>query len=192
MASPLRTLYHLTSRGDRRETIFEDDEDRLIFLRTLAEVVERFHWLCHAYCLMSNHYHLPVETPDGNLSKGMRHLNGVYTQATNRRHTRTDHLFQSRFKAILVDKDRYLPELTRYMVLNPVHAGIVRQVGHWPWSSYRAMIGKAPAPDWLATSGILALFAKRRTTAQQHYREFVKRVQRKVGIHRGVTTKYRG
>ena len=179
MARPLRiefsgALYHVTSRGDRREAIFEDDEDRLIFLHALAEVVERFHWLCHAYCLMSNHYHLLVETPDGNLSKGMRHLNGVYTQATNRRHTRTGHLFQGRFKAILVDKDPYLLELTRYVVLNPVRAGIVRRVENWPWSSYRAMIGKAPAPTWLATDGILALFAKRRTTAQQRYREFVK------------------
>jgi REP element-mobilizing transposase RayT len=179
MARPLRiefrgALYHVTSRGDRREVIFEDDEDRLVFLHTLAEVVERFHWLCHAYCLMRNHYHLLVETPDGNLSKGMRHLNGVYTQATNRRHTRTGHLFQGRFKAILVDKDPYLLELTRYVVLNPVRAGIVRRVENWPWSSYRAMIGKTPAPDWLATDGILALFAKRRTTAQKRYSEFVK------------------
>ncbi len=112
MARPLRiefsgALYHVTSRGDRREAIFEDGEDRLIFLYTLAEVVERFHWLCHAHCLMTNHYHLLVETPDGNPAKGMRHLNGVYTQATNRRHTRMGHLFQGRFPGILVDKDRY-------------------------------------------------------------------------------------
>ena len=179
MARPLRiefsgALYHVTSRGDRREAIFEDDEDRLLFLRTLAEVVERFHWLCHAYCLMTNHYHLLVETPDGNLSKGMRHLNGVYTQATNRRHARTGHLFQGRFQGILVDKDPYLLELTRYVVLNPVRGGMVRQPENWPWSSYRAMTGKTPAPAWLATDGILALFAKRRTTAQQRYSEFVK------------------
>ena len=179
MARPFRiefsgAFYHVTSRGDRREAIFEDDEDRLIFLRTLAEVVERFNWLCHAYCLMTNHCHLLVETPDGNLSKGMRHLNGVYTQATNRRHARTGHLFQGRFKGIIVDKDCYLLELTRYVVLNPVRAGMARQPGNWPWSSHRAMIGKTLAPAWLATDGILALFAKRRTTAQQRYRGFVK------------------
>ncbi|GBE10856.1 hypothetical protein BMS3Bbin12_00578 [bacterium BMS3Bbin12] len=121
---------------------------------------------------MSNHYHLLVETPDGNLSKGMRHLNGVYTQATNRRHTRSGHLFQGRFKGVIVDKNRYLLELARYVVLNPVRAGRVRQPGNWPWSSYRAMIGKAPAPAWLEINGILALFAKRRSTAQQRYREF--------------------
>lgn len=106
MARPLRiefngALYHVTSRGDRREDIYEDDKDRERFLEVLAEVVERFNWLCHAYCLMSNHYHLVVETPDANLSKGMRQLNGVYTQATNRRHGRTGHLFQGRFKGIL-------------------------------------------------------------------------------------------
>ncbi len=178
MARPLRiefsgALYHVTSRGDRREAIFEDDEDRQIFLHTLAEVVERFNWLCHAYCLMTNHYHLLVETPDGNLSKGMRHLNGVYTQATNRRHSRSGHLFQGRFKGIIVDKDSYLLELTRYVVLNPIRAGMVRQPGKWPWSSYCAMTGKTPTPSWLATDGILAQFAKRRTTAQKRYSEFV-------------------
>ncbi len=179
MARPLRieypgALYHVTSRGDRQQALFEDDEDREMFLRTLAEVVERFNWLCHAYCLMTNHYHLLVETPDGNLSKGMRHLNGVYTQATNRRHTRVGHLFQGRFKGVLVDKDSYLLELTRYIVLNPVRAGSVRQAGKWQWSSYRAMVGETPAPGWLATAGILAQFAKRRTVAQRRYGEFVK------------------
>jgi REP element-mobilizing transposase RayT len=103
MARPLRiefsgALYHVTSRGDRREPIYEDDEDRLMFLGVLEEVVSRFNWVCHAYCLMTNHYHLVVETPDGNLSKGMRQLNGMFTQATNRRHGRTGHLFQGRFK----------------------------------------------------------------------------------------------
>lgn len=136
--------------GLRREAIFEDDEDRRVFLSTLAEVVERFHWICHAYCLMTNHYHLVVETPDANLSKGMRQLNGVYTQASNRRHGRVGHLFQGRFKGILVDKEGYLLELTRYVVLNPVRAGMVAQPGQWSWSSYRAMVGEEASPEWLA------------------------------------------
>ena len=109
MARPLRieydgALYHVTSRGNERKAIFKDDSDRELFLNTLFQVNERFHWICHAYCLMDNHYHLVIETPDGNLSQGMRHLNGVYTQAFNRRHHRVGHLFQGRFKGILVQK----------------------------------------------------------------------------------------
>ncbi|HWQ95123.1 MAG TPA: transposase, partial [Gammaproteobacteria bacterium] len=125
MSRPLRlefpdALYHVTARGDRQEDIFEDDQDRELFLATLGQVISRFNWICHAWCLMDNHYHLLIQTPDGNLSKGMRQLNGVYTQASNRRHRRVGHLFQGRFKAILVDRDAYLLELSRYVVLNPV------------------------------------------------------------------------
>ncbi len=178
MARPLRiefsgALYHVTSRGDRREPIFEDDEDRLKFLNILEEVVGRFNWVCHAYCLMTNHYHLVVETPDGNLSKGMRQLNGMYTQASNRRHHRTGHLFQGRFKGILVDKESYLLELTRYVVLNPVRAGMVKHPVEYEWSSYRAMVGEAPPPDWLATDGLLAQFGKRRANARRKYARYV-------------------
>ncbi|MDT8384348.1 MAG: transposase [Gammaproteobacteria bacterium] len=178
MARPLRiefpgALYHVTSRGDRREPIFEDDENRLMFLGILEEVVTRFNWMCHAYCLMTNHYHLVVETPDGNLSKGMRQLNGMYTQASNRRHGRTGHLFQGRFKGILVDKESYLLELARYVVLNPVRAGMVKHPGKYPWSSYRAMLGDAPVPGWLATDVTLARFGRRRAEARRRYNEFV-------------------
>ncbi len=178
MARPLRielagALYHVTSRGDRRAAIYEDEEDRDSFLATLGETVQRFNWLCHAYCLMTNHYHLVVETPDGNLSKGMRQLNGVFTQACNRRHGRTGHLFQGRFKGILVDKDSYLLELTRYVVLNPVRAGMVKQAGDWPWSSFRATVGEAPVPKWLAANGLLAQFGSRRSVARRRYRAFV-------------------
>jgi len=178
MSRPLRiefpnALYHVTARGDRREDIYEDDEDRKLFLETLGEVIDQFNWVCHAWCLMDNHYHLLIQTPDGNLSKGMRQLNGVYTQASNRRHKRVGHLFQGRFKAILVDSDAYLLELSRYVVLNPVRARITRKPESWPWSSYRASVGLELAPDWLAVDGLLALFAKRRSLAQERYAQFV-------------------
>jgi len=129
MARPLRielagALYHVTSRGDERRPIFFEDGDRSAFLAVLGEVIARFGWLCHAYCLMTNHYHLLVETPHANLSQGMRQLNGVYTQYVNRSHRRVGHLFQGRFKGILVEKESYLLELARYVVLNPVRAGM--------------------------------------------------------------------
>ncbi|MBK1723035.1 REP-associated tyrosine transposase [Thiocystis violacea] len=179
MARPLRiefagALYHITSRGDRREAIFEDDADRTTFLDLLAEVVERFNWRCNAYCLMPNHYHLIVQTVEGNLSKGMRQLNGVYTQASNRRHGRVGHLFQGRFKGILVDRDAYLLELSRYVVLNPVRAGLVPAPGDWPWSSYRAMVGAAPVPNWLAVDALLSQFGEVREEACRQYQRFVR------------------
>ena len=166
-------LYHITSRGDRREAIFEDDADRRAFLTVLAEVVERYNWICHAFCLMTNHYHLVIETVEGNLSRGMRQLNGVFTQASNRRHNRLGHLFQGRFKGILVDKDAYLLELSRYVVLNPVRAGMVDTAAQWPWSSYRAMVGEAPVPKWLAVDGLLRQFGSNREDARAQYRRFV-------------------
>ena len=112
MTRPLRiefegALYHVTSRGDRREAIYEDDSDRRGFLEILGQVVRTANWVCHAYCQMTNHYHLMIETPEGNLAKGMRQLNGVYTQHSNRRHGRVGHLFQGRYKAVLVDEDSY-------------------------------------------------------------------------------------
>lgn len=143
------------------------------FLEVLGEVARGFNWVVHAYCLMSNHYHLLIETPDGNLSKGMRQLNGVFTQYSNRRHRRTGHLFQGRYKAILVDADSYRLELARYVVLNPVRAGMVADAGDWPWSSYGAMVGAKPSPDWLATDGLLSAFANTRNEARRRYMQFV-------------------
>lgn len=166
-------LYHVTARGDRREDIFEDDHDRVTFLATLEKAITQFNWICYAWCLMDNHYHLLIQTPDGNLSKGMRQLNGIYTQASNRRHQRVGHLFQGRFKAILVDSDAYLLELARYVVLNPVRAGLVKTPADWTWSSYRASTGVETAPIWLEEDGLLAMFAKRRGLAQQRYAQFV-------------------
>ncbi|MEQ1591682.1 MAG: transposase [Thiobacillaceae bacterium] len=178
MSRPIRiefpdALYHVTARGDRREDIFEDDQDRQAFLLTLAQVVTQFNWLCYAWCLMDNHYHLLIQTPDGNLSKGMRQLNGVTTQTSNRRHRRVGHLFQGRFKAILVDRDAYLLELSRYIVLNPVRAGMVKVPADWQWSSYRASAGLEPVAPWLSVDGVLSQFAKRRSLAQQRYAQFV-------------------
>jgi len=178
MSRPLRlefagALYHVTSRGDRREDIYEDDEDRRAFLSVLEQVCETYNWCCHAYCLMSNHYHLLVETPDANLSKGMRQLNGLYTQRFNRTHRRVGHVFQGRYKAILVEKESYLLELARYIVLNPVRAGMVRSAKDWPWSSYRATVGQTKAGKGLTVDWLLAAFAKRKATAIERYKKFV-------------------
>ena len=140
MVRPLRieypgAVYHLTSRGNARDPIFLDDADRYLFLDLLGDLVDRYNWLCHGYCLMDNHYHLLVETIDANLSTGMRQLNGIYTQKFNRQHDRVGHLFQGRYKAIVVEKESYLLELCRYIVLNPVRAKIVNNPGKYRWSS---------------------------------------------------------
>ena len=179
MARPLRIelsggLYHVTSRGDRREDIYLDDDDRLAWLTLLGEVCKRFNWVCHAYCLMTNHYHIVVETPEGNLSQGMRQLNGVYTQHINRRHRRVGHVFQGRYKAILVEKEAYLLELARYVVLNPVRAGMVKAAEDWPWSSHRAMTAEVPAPDWLQRDWLLGQFGMQRKRAIEKYIDFVR------------------
>lgn len=178
MARPLRlefagALYHVTSRGDRQEAIYETDTDRERFLSVLSDVCERYNWVCHAYCLMDNHYHLLVETPEANLSKGMRQLNGVYTQSFNCAHSRVGHVFQGRYKAILIDKDSYLLELVRYIVLNPVRARMVRTARAWPWSSYRATVGQQAKPGWLNTEWLLAGFSRRKSKAIEAYKRFV-------------------
>lgn len=178
MARPLRiefpgAVYHVTARGNARQDIFLDEEDRELFLSVLERVVTRFHLLLHAYCLMNNHYHLLLETPEGNLSKALRQLNGVYTQAFNRRHGKVGQVLQGRFKAILVDRDSYLLELCRYVVLNPVRAKVTRKPDTYRWSSYRATAGLEGAPAYLRIEWVLAQFGKQRAAAQRKYREFV-------------------
>ena len=178
MARPLRlefagAIYHVTSRGDWREDIYLDDDDRADWLEVLDKVCVRFNWVVHAYCQMTNHYHLLVETVDGNLSRGMRYLNGQYTQRFNRRHKVVGHLFQGRYKAILVQKDAYLLELTRYVVLNPVRTGMVDELEDWRWSSYPAVVGLEASPEWLDTNWLLSQFAKYRKTAIKRYRLFI-------------------
>lgn len=168
-------VYHVTSRGNERREVFRDDEDRRLFLSTLGRTVARWRWVVHAYCLMGNHYHLLIETPEPNLSRGMRQLNGEYTQAFNRRHGRAGHLFQGRFKAVLVEKEGHLLELCRYVVLNPVRArGMrVQSPEQWPWSSYRATAGQECGPPFLDTSWVLARFGGKAPTAHKAYRGFV-------------------
>ncbi|WP_295441755.1 transposase [uncultured Thiodictyon sp.] len=178
MTRPLRIalasgLYHVTSRGDRREAIYRDDMDRVDWLTALGATCERFNWRCHGYCEMTNHYHVVVETPDANLSQGMRQLNGIYTQQFNHCHRLVGHLFQGRFKAILVERETYLLELARYVVLNPVRAGVVAYAADWPWSSYRAMVGLASAPTWLETDWVLGQFGSDRRQARSDYATFV-------------------
>lgn len=178
MSRPLRlefagALYHVTSRGNRREVIYEDEDDRRRFLDLLGDVCARFFWKIYAYCLMDNHYHLFVETQAGNLSRGMRHLNGVYTQGFNRRHERSGHVFQGRYKAILVQRESYFLELSRYVVLNPVRAGMAADAGSWAWSSYRATAGQEPAPGWLDCNGLLENFGTDGKAAIQAYATFV-------------------
>lgn len=178
MARPLRiefagALYHVTARGNAQQDIYGDDDDRHQFLALLDNVVKWHDWYCHAYCLMDNHYHLLIETGTPSLSKGMKLLNGSYTQYLNRKQRRVGHVFQGRFKAILVQKDAYLLELARYIVLNPVRAQMVRHSKDWPWSSYRATAGYGTAEPCLTTDWLLAGFAKTKRTAQERYREFV-------------------
>lgn len=163
MARPLRlefpgAIYHVTSRGDRQEAIYEGDADRQQWLDILSKICERYNWRVHAYCLMDNHYHILLETAGGNLSKGMRQLNGVYTQYFNRQHNRVGHVYQGRYKAILVEKDSYLLELSRYVVLNPIRAGMIKNMDEWHWSSYLVTIGKLQPPDWLEVDWLLSQF----------------------------------
>jgi REP element-mobilizing transposase RayT len=159
MSRPLRiefpgAVYHVTSRGDRREPIYRDDHDRMAQLDVIAQAMDRFDAQVLAYCLMGNHYHLVLHTRQANLSRLMRHVNGVYTQAFNRRHGLVGHLLQGRFKANLVDRDAYLLALCRYVERNPVAAGLVRQPQDWSWSSCRAHLGLEGTPPWLDSDGL--------------------------------------
>jgi putative transposase len=179
MARPLRieypgAFYHITSRGNERKDIFKSQRDREKFLSYLASASERYQAVIHVFCMLGNHYHLLMETPKGNLSQIMRHINGAYTTYINVKRNRSGHLFQGRYKAILVEKDEYAKELSRYIHLNPVRAGIVERPEKYPWSSYRYYIGLEKKPDWLVTDFILSYFGKRVSKAQKRYREFVK------------------
>jgi len=179
MSRPLRleypgALWHVTSRGVERRDIYLDDADRRWFLALLARVVERYRWIVHAYVLMTNHYHLLIETPIPTLSRGMQMLGGEFAEFFNVRHCRAGHLFQGRFKAHLVEKESYLLEVARYIVLNPVRAKMVECAREWPWSSYRATAGMESVPSWLMVQTILEHFDPwDSATAADLYRQFV-------------------
>lgn len=151
-------LHHVYSRGAVQLPIFEDSADRTIFLGLLASAVERCGWLCHAYCLMGNHYHLVIETPQATLAKGMHRVNRGYADWFNRRSGRAGHTFDARYGSVLVENERHELELARYVVLNPVLGGICRSVEDWPWSNYRATVGLVRRPDFLTIDRMLGLF----------------------------------
>lgn len=188
MARPLRieypgAYYHVTSRGNEQKPIFRDNEDRRKFLDLLGRAAEQFHLRIHAYVLMGNHYHLLVETPREGLNRALRYLNGVYTQSFNRRHGRVGHLFQGRYKAILVDRDSYLLELSRYIHLNPWRLRRSEEPFAYRWSSLRAYAGKAAIPPWLTLKDVLSYFGSK---GKKGYRGFVLE-----GIKMGVKTPWK-
>ena len=162
------------ARGNRKARIFEDEEDCRRFLDLLARTTTRYRVRVYAACLMVNHYHIVGETSLGNLALAMRYLNGVYAQASNRRHRRTGHLFEARYRSLNVQRESYLKRAARYVVLNPVRARLVTAAGAWPWTTYRATAGLEPAPAWLSLDWLEWAFrADSRFEAARRYREYV-------------------
>jgi len=176
MGRPLRieyagAHYHVTARGNEQKDLFKSQRDREKFLSYLESAVARYGAVIHAYCLMSNHFHLLIETPSGNLSQIMHHINGAYTNYFNIKRKRAGHLFQSRYKAILIEADEYAKELSRYIHLNPVRVGMVTRPEEYRWSSYCDFIGERKTPDWLTSKLILDYFGTEKT-ARNNYRKF--------------------
>jgi REP element-mobilizing transposase RayT len=167
-------IYNVGSRGNNGETLYRDDIDRMEWLRLFAKVAVKYRWLGWSYCLMGNHFHFVLQIPHGGLSKGMQELNTGYSIRTNKRHGRTGHLVRNRFYAKLVEDDSYLLEICRYVVLNPVRAGLCASPADWPWSSYRACAGMELAHPFLAVDRVLGLFGTRPEAAQAAYRAFVR------------------
>jgi putative transposase len=161
------------ARGNRRQRVFRDETDYRRFLSVLAAVTKRFRWRCQAYCLMPNHFHLVVETPEPNISESMQRLNGTYAQWFNVRHGYEGHLFQGRFFSEFVESTHYLLELSRYVVLNPVRAGLCSDAGGWQWSSYRALVGDVKKAPFLVTESLLELFGSDPARARDRFRRFV-------------------
>jgi REP element-mobilizing transposase RayT len=179
MSRPVRiefpgACYHVTSKGMKGQIVFKDKEDKAAFLNVLDNVVARFDWLLHSYVVMDGHYHLVVEVPGANLSRGMRQLNGVYTQHFNRRHSEEGPVFLGRFKSVLFEKDNYLLPLCRHVVLNPVRLSSPGTLNSYRWSSHRAMSGEIRMPAYLAGNSVLGHFGKREKDNQKKYQAYVK------------------
>lgn len=179
MSRPVRiefpgAVYHVTSKGRDGQIVFDDADDRGVFLNVIDNVVDRFGWLIHSYVLMDDHYHLVVEVPEANLSKGMRQLNGVYTQHVNRRHGQEGPIFHGRFKSVLLEKKNYLLPVCRHVVTNPCRMKDAPSFSSYKWSSYRALSGQVKAPAFLYKDDVLHFFGKREKDAQRKYREYVK------------------
>ena len=178
MTRPLRiqfpgAFYHVTARGNERKNIFRNNGDRKQFLTYLKSAYERYGAVIHVFCLMNNHYHIFLETPRANLSQIMLHINGAYTNYFNIRHKRRGHLFQGRYKAIVVDTDSYAGELSRYIHLNPVRAGLTDVPEKYNWSSYRFYLVRKNKPEWIRTDYILAYFKGNGSLPEKRYQEFV-------------------
>jgi putative transposase len=184
MARPLRieyagAFYHVTARGNERKAVFKSRRDREQFLGYLESATERYGAVIHVYCLMDNHYHLLIETPLGNLSKIMQHINGAYTMYFNTKRKRCGHLLQGRYKAILVEADEYSMELSRYIHRNPVRAGLEKHPDAYEWSSCQYYTTKPKAPEWLQRDLILGYFDAEQKKAMEIYRTFVESVSEK-------------
>ncbi len=178
MARPLRieykgAVYHILSRGNQGEEIFSDDSDREYFVEILQRAVEKYGIEVYAYCIMGNHYHLLISTPVGKLTMAMHFIGSSYGSYLRRYRGLTGHVFAGRYKSLCVEKESYLLELSRYIHLNPVRAGIVKSPEKYPWSSYRYYIGKKTGPDWLSAEWLIDKCGKRLKTRQRKYREYV-------------------
>jgi putative transposase len=171
-------LRHIRCRGNRKQPIFVDDFDRERFMVLFAKVSRKLGWRCVAYCLMGNHVHLVVHVPPFTVSRGMQLLNGRYAQAFNRRHGYVGHLFEGRFRAARVDDDAYSLQVNRYVVLNPVRAGMVEEAVDWKWSSHRAMLGKVAPPPFLDVEWTLGQFDRKLERAREEYAKFVEEGER--------------
>jgi putative transposase len=158
--------YHVMARGNRKQPIFLDDDDRRTFLRMLSRVCIRYGWVCYGYCLMGNHFHLAIKTPVGNLSQGMCHLVGRYAWLHNQSHGIADHLFRERYLAVVIESDEQLIAVVRYIARNPLRGGLVETAEQWPWGSYPALLGKAKPLDGFDPAETLALFSERRWLAR--------------------------
>jgi putative transposase len=167
-------LYHVTARANVGRIAFSDDEDRAQFLATLEEVVRRCEWSCRAYCLLSTHYHLLFLTPQADLAAGMQYLNGRYAQWANWRRSERGHVFEGRFRSRLVESESHALEAQRYIVLNPVRAGLVRRPEEWPWSSLCAVLGLVKSPGFVDVRAVLEEFGTNAVSARRRIRMFLR------------------